>query len=151
QVEYEGPNAAPVVLAGGAGANNAEGAPAGGGRGGYDWCNNGGPGRGFGDSTRAPTSPNANDSTRTPPKLTAERPGLYRSENKGRTWTLVSNCDGRPLYFSNIRVDPTNDKTIYVANTRAAKSVDGGKTFVNIDEGLGYGNENVDQHAYWID
>ena len=63
----------------------------------------------------------------------------------------MSNCNGRPLYFSNIRVDPTNDKVIFVANTRAAKSLDGGKTFIGIDEGLGFGNQTVDQHAYWID
>ena len=81
----------------------------------------------------------------------ARGPGIYRSENKGRTWTLVSNCNGRPMYFSNIRVDPTNDKVLFVANTRAAKSLDGGKTFIGIDEGLGFGNQTVDQHAYWID
>ena len=91
------------------------------------------------------------DTTRKPPALSNQRPGLYRSENKGRTWTLVSNCNGRPMYFSNIRVDPTNDKVIFVANTRAAKSLDGGKTFIGIDEGLGFGNQTVDQHAYWID
>ena len=130
-----------------------EGAPAGGGRGGYDWCNNGGPGRGFGGGAGGGGAPNAAppDTTRKPPALNNQRPGLYRSENKGRTWTLMSNCNGRPLYFSNIRVDPTNDKTIFVANTRAAKSLDGGKTFIGIDEGLGFGNQTVDQHAYWID
>jgi hypothetical protein len=55
------------------------------------------------------------------------------------------------MYFSNIRVDPTNDKVIFVSNTRGAKSLDGGKTFIGIDEGLGFGNQTVDQHAYWID
>jgi photosystem II stability/assembly factor-like uncharacterized protein len=148
QIENEGTEPAAANAPG-----NAEGAPAGGGRGGYDWCNNGGPGRGFGGGAGggggAPTPPV--DTTRKPPALSSQRPGLYRSENKGRTWTLVSNCNGRPLYFSNIRVDPTNDRTLYVANTRAAKSIDGGKTFVGIDEGIGFGNEMVDQHAYWID
>src|SRR5262245_56377614 len=148
QVENEGAEAPPPV----APADSTAGVGGGGGRGGYDWCNNGGPGRGFGGGGGA-GAPDAApvDTTRKPPALNNQRPGLYRSENKGRTWTLVSNCNGRPLYFSNIRVDPTNDKTIFVANTRAAKSLDGGKTFIGIDAGLGFGNETVDQHAYWID
>ncbi len=116
---------------------------AGAGRGGYDWCNNGGRGRGFGGA--APPS-----DTLRPPALSRARPGLYRSENKGRSWTLVSNCNGRPMYFSNIRIDPTNQNVVYLANVRGTKSLDGGKTFVTIDEGLGFGNQTVDQHAYWI-
>jgi len=145
QIENEGPDsaagAAPV----------AEGAPAGGGCGGYDWCSNGGPGRGFGGAGGggAPTPPA--DTTPKPPALSTSRPGLYRSENRGRSWKLVSNCNGRPLYFSNIRVDPTNDKTVYVANTRAAKSTDGGNTFIGIDEGLGFGNQKDESRQYWID
>jgi hypothetical protein len=83
--------------------------------------------------------------------LSSARPGIYRSDNKGRSWTLVSNCNGRPMYFSNIRIDPTNPNVLYVANVRAAKSLDGGRTFITIDEGLGFGNQTVDQHAYWID
>lgn len=117
----------------------------GGGRGGYNWCDNGGPGRGFGGRGGA-----APDSTQKPPALNPAQPGIYRSENKGRTWTLVSNCNGRPMYFTNIRVDPTDDKTLYVSNVRGSKSLDGGKTFIGIDAGLGFGNETVDQHAYWI-
>src|SRR3954470_13789241 len=45
-----------------------EGAPAGGGRGGaYDWCNNGGPGRGFGAGRGG--APVPTDTVRTPPAL----------------------------------------------------------------------------------
>lgn len=130
QVETDGGDSAAVVLGGGRG-------------GGYDWCNNAGPGRGFGAGPGADTLK--------PPPLSSARPGIYRSDNKGRTWTLVSNCNGRPMYFSNLRVDPTNANVLYVANVRAAKSLDGGRTFITIDEGLGFGNQTVDQHAYWID
>jgi photosystem II stability/assembly factor-like uncharacterized protein len=142
QTPGEGGTAAPA----GEGALDAQG----GGRGGYDWCNNGGPGHGFAVAAGGAAGA-AGPANRTPPALSAARPGLYRSENAGRSWTLVSNCDGRPLYFSNIRVDPTDDKVIYLANTRAAKSVDGGRIFTGIDEGVGFGNEMVDQHAFWID
>ena len=141
QIENDGADSISTVLGGAGG---------GGGRGGFDWCSNGGPNKGFGGGgplgAAAPS-----DSARKAPPLSAYRPGLYRSEDKGTTWTLVSNCNGRPMYFSNIRVDPTNDKTVYLANVRATKSLDGGKTFAPIDEGLGSGNEMVDQHAFWID
>ena len=130
QIETDGGDSASVVLGGGRG-------------GGYDWCNNAGPNRGF--AGNAPPS-----DTLKPPAASRARPGIYRSENKGRSWTLVSNCNGRPMYFSNIRIDPTNANVLYVSNVRAAKSLDGGKTFITIDEGLGWGNQTVDQHAYWI-
>ena len=119
----------------------------GGGRGGFDWCNNAGPGHGF-----AAAAPGArSDSSRVPPALSAARSGVWRSQNKGRTWTVVSNCDGRPMYFSQIRVDPTNDNRVYVAGLKESRSEDGGHTFFAMDEGLGFGNETVDQHALWID
>ncbi len=123
----------------------------GGGRGGYDWCTNGGPGRGWGRGGGGAPGAAPVDTNAPAPALSKARPGVYRSENKGRTWTIVSNCNGRPMYFSQIRVDPTNDKTIYVGNVRASKSLDGGKTFIGIDEQTGFGNETVDNHALWID
>ncbi len=56
------------------------------------------------------------------------------------------------MYFSQIRVDPTNDKVVYVAGLPWAKSLDGGKTFVTLDEAGGNGEPgHVDQHAIWID
>ena len=91
------------------------------------------------------------DTMAPPPALSKNRPGVYRSQDKGKTWTLVSNCNGRPMYFSQIRVDPTNANTVYVGNVRSSKSLDGGKTFIGIDEQVGYGNETVDNHAIWID
>ena len=126
----------------------------GGGRGQFDWCNNGGPshgfptGRGFGGQPAEP-QPQLN---RTPPALDAARGGVFRSDNKGRTWTLVSNCNSRPMYFSQLRVDPSSDRTLYVAGLPVAKSLDGGKTFATLNEAGGYGDPaHVDQHAIWVD
>ena len=123
----------------------------GGGRGNaYNWCNNAGPGQGFpigrfgGPPDQAPP--------RVPPKLDPADGGVFRSEDKGKTWTLVSNCNSRPMYFSQLRVDPSNDKTIYVAGLPVAKSLDGGKSFATLDEAGGNGDPgHVDQHAIWID
>jgi photosystem II stability/assembly factor-like uncharacterized protein len=125
-------------------------AVAGGGRGGYNWCENGGPGRGWGRGGGGAPGGAPVDTMAPPPPLSRARSGIYRSENKGRTWTLVSNCNGRPMYFSQIRVDPTNPNTIYTGNVRASKSLDGGRTFIGIDDQTGFGNETVDNHAFWI-
>src|SRR5204863_3918818 len=94
--------------AGQAGQAGAEEPPAGGGRGGpsFDWCNNAGPTHGYiapgpGGTLRPPPPGFA------PPPLDVKRGGIFRSENKGQSWTLMSNCNARPMYFSQIRVDPT--------------------------------------------
>ena len=58
--------------------------------------------------------------------------GLYRSEDRGQTWTLV-NADGklgtRPFYYNTLGVDPTNADIVYVGNEDWFKSADGGKSF----------------------
>jgi photosystem II stability/assembly factor-like uncharacterized protein len=136
--------------AGGAGQPGGGG---GGGRGGpsFDWCNNGGPTRGYqaggggGEGAQPPAG-------WTPPGLDIRRGGIFRSENRGETWTHITNCNARPMYFSQLRIDPTNDKTIYVAGLPVAKSLDGGKTFATLDAAGGNGSPgHVDQHAIWID
>ncbi len=135
---------AAVIGATGAGAAGRGGAAApalaaafGGGRGGFDWCNNG---------ARLATD------TTTPPKLDAAKGGIFRSDNKGRSWNLQSNCNSRPMYFSQLRVDPSNPNTIYVAGLPVAKSLDAGKTFSTLDRAGNHGEPgHVDQHGIWID
>jgi len=132
-----------------------------GGPGAFDWCNNGGPNHGFTAARGGPGGANtaaANANTAaananpTPPALDAARGGVFRSENKGAAWILMSNCNARPMYFSQLRVDPSNDKTIYVAGLPVSKSLDSGKTFASLDDGGGNGTPgHVDQHAIWID
>ncbi len=94
----------------------------------------------------------AADSTPALPPLDPKLGGVFRSDNRGRSFTLVSNCNSRPMYFSQLRVDPQNPNTIYVAGLPVAKSLDGGKTFATLDDAGG--NESpahVDQHAIWVD
>ncbi|HMD34176.1 MAG TPA: hypothetical protein VKH42_04370, partial [Vicinamibacterales bacterium] len=116
-----------------------------GGRGGpsFDWCNNGGPARGYqagrgggggGGRGEAPPQPPAGW---TPPAMDIKRGGIFRSENRGETWAQMTQCNARPMYFSQLRIDPQNDKTIYVAGLPVAKSLDGGKTFATLDNAGG--------------
>jgi photosystem II stability/assembly factor-like uncharacterized protein len=135
--------------------NQAGGGGPGGGGGGrgqaYNWCNNAGPSAGFPIGGRGQQAAEP-QGLRTPPPLDPSRGGVLRSDNKGQSWTLVSNCNARPMYFSQLRVDPSNDKAIYVAGLPVAKSLDGGKTFVTLDESGGGGDPgHVDQHAIWVD
>jgi photosystem II stability/assembly factor-like uncharacterized protein len=76
------------------------------------------------------------------------RSGIWRSNDKGRTWTFMSNENNRPMYYSQIRIDPNDENTVYVGGVNAMKSTDGAKTFENI-QGNGIGH--VDNHAIWID
>jgi photosystem II stability/assembly factor-like uncharacterized protein len=71
--------------------------------------------------------------------------GVWRSADKGRTWTFQSNENQRPMYYSQIRVDPNNPDTVYVGGVQPRKSVDAGKTFTTMS-----GQGHVDNHAIWI-
>jgi photosystem II stability/assembly factor-like uncharacterized protein len=74
--------------------------------------------------------------------------GVYVSKDNGETWTRVNSLNPRPFYFSTIRVDPTDDKLIYVlGDLQIWKSADGGKRFVSGPvRGV-----HPDFHALWID
>ena len=54
--------------------------------------------------------------------------GIYRSEDKGESWTFMSDWNPRPMYASQILVDPSDDQRIYMENA-FSWSDDGGKTF----------------------
>ncbi|MFN0084555.1 MAG: VPS10 domain-containing protein [Blastocatellia bacterium] len=72
--------------------------------------------------------------------------GTYRSEDGGATWKKMSATNPRPMYFSQIRIDPNNDLRIYVLGVSLHISDDGGKTF----RGDGAQKIHVDFHAMWI-
>ena len=72
--------------------------------------------------------------------------GTYRSEDAGASWTKMSATNPRPMYFSQIRIDPNNDLHVYVLGVSLHISDDGGKTF----RGDGANKIHVDFHAAWI-
>jgi photosystem II stability/assembly factor-like uncharacterized protein len=73
------------------------------------------------------------------------RSGVWRSDDGGRTWNFLSNNNNRPMYYSQIRVDPNNDQIVYTLGAGASKSTDGGKTFQPMT-----GPSHGDHHALWI-
>lgn len=70
--------------------------------------------------------------------------GLYRSDDAGASWTMVSRMNPRPMYFSQVRIDPNDDHRIYVLGVELHMSDDGGRTFV------GNTVPHSDHHAMWI-
>jgi photosystem II stability/assembly factor-like uncharacterized protein len=118
------------------GGTGADGGPARGGRGAAgesaDGTAPGGGGGGRGGRGGPPPPPDPNAS------------GVYRSDDGGATWTLMSNQNDRPMYFSQIRVDPVNDQKLFVGGNPAQMSLDGGKTWTPVT------GSHTDYHAFWI-
>ena len=73
--------------------------------------------------------------------------GVYRSEDRGATWTRQSGTDPRPSYYSQIRVDPANPDKVWILGSFAV-SLDGGKTFRSEHTS---DRVHTDHHALWID
>ncbi|MHB1095149.1 MAG: WD40/YVTN/BNR-like repeat-containing protein [Gemmatimonadaceae bacterium] len=80
--------------------------------------------------------------------LTKPGSGIYRSEDGGTTWKYLNRYNNRPFYYSQIRVNPSDDKLVYVLATAMSLSTDGGKTLVQARAPYG---GNYDHHAMWID
>jgi photosystem II stability/assembly factor-like uncharacterized protein len=74
--------------------------------------------------------------------------GVFRSDDRGETWVKVNDLCPRPFYFSQVRIDPEDDRRLYVLGVSLHVSKDGGKTFVSQDAAPAV---HADWHALWID
>ncbi len=75
--------------------------------------------------------------------------GIYRSDDAGESWRRTnseSRVSGRGSDFAEVKVDPRNPDVIYVANTSAYKSTDGGAGFAAWKGAPG----GDDYHTVWI-
>jgi photosystem II stability/assembly factor-like uncharacterized protein len=73
--------------------------------------------------------------------------GLYRSDDAGATWRKVNNVNPRPMYFSQVRVDPNDPEVVFMGGVDLQMSTDGGKS-VNTAAASAI---HSDHHAIWID
>lgn len=74
--------------------------------------------------------------------------GIYKSTDFGETWTRINSFNPRPMYFSLVRVDPTDENVVYVPGVNMHKSTDGGKT-IRADAKTSR-EVHSDYHAMWI-
>ena len=89
------------------------------------------------------------DSNRVYALIENEHGGLYSSDDAGATWKLVNegrNIRQRAFYYTHVFADPNNKDTVYMLNTSAFRSTDGGKTLAQIGAGT-----HGDHHDLWID
>lgn len=100
---------------------------------------------------------NSSDSYGRPSSGTIKGATVYRSDNKGKSWTQVSGLTPEMKkymqyhsatygwVFAQMRVDPNDENTIYTMGLGLNVSTDGGKTYKELDGMHG------DHHGLWID
>lgn len=73
--------------------------------------------------------------------------GLFVSNDAGESWTLINKANEltqRAWYYIEVFADPVNEHKVYVQSAPFLVSIDGGKTFENINGPHG------DYHDLWI-
>ncbi|MHB1223962.1 MAG: WD40/YVTN/BNR-like repeat-containing protein, partial [Gemmatimonadaceae bacterium] len=78
----------------------------------------------------------------------AEKGGLFRSDDAGRSWRLLSDdrlIQSRSWYYMKVVADPANADVVWVLNAPVLRSIDGGRTFQTVPATHG------DNHSLWID
>jgi hypothetical protein len=72
--------------------------------------------------------------------------GLYRSDDGGESFRQVNTNNPRPMYFSQLNVDPDNPDRVYYGGVGLQMTIDGGRT-VATDAAVA---THDDVHAIWI-
>ena len=75
-----------------------------------------------------------------------KKSGIWRSDDGGKNWKFLSNSGDRWMYYSQMRIDPSNPQIAYQGGAPFFKTLDGGKTWQQV-RGVGHS----DHHAIWID
>lgn len=78
---------------------------------------------------------------------TIEGHGLYRSSDRGESWSKRSSHETSGNYYVELVAHPEDVNTLYSMDTYAHISRDGGKSFNNIPKKF----KHVDNHCLWID
>ncbi len=73
--------------------------------------------------------------------------GLYRSDDGGQSWRQMNSVNPRPMYFSQVRIDPRTPDRIFMGGTGLHMTIDGGRTVeTNANPSI-----HSDHHAIWLD
>jgi len=100
------------------------------------------------EGAEAPAGGQAGGRGRGGPQGPSDAPtGLYRSDDAGATWRKVNDANPRPMYFSQVRIDPNDPEVVYLGGVGLHQTIDGGKT-METDVAR---PTHDDVHAIWID
>ena len=80
-----------------------------------------------------------------------ERGQLWRSDDGGGNWQVVSydrHLRGRTHYYTRHAIAPDNDNEVYFMSASFTKTLDGGKTIIDLQGAAAPGGDN---HDMWID
>jgi photosystem II stability/assembly factor-like uncharacterized protein len=72
--------------------------------------------------------------------------GLYRSDDGGTNWRVVNPGNPRPMYFSQLKIDPNSPDRVYLGGVGLWMTVDGGRSFEQ-DAAL---VTHDDIHSIWV-
>ena len=78
---------------------------------------------------------------------TGDRGGLYRSDDGGDSWRLISDdhrLTTRGWYYTHVHADPADPETVFINNVHFLRSIDGGRSFERRPVPHG------DNHDLWI-
>ena len=82
----------------------------------------------------------------------AEEGGIFKSRNHGETWTRVNELNQRPMYYSQLRIDPNDEERVWLVAGSLHRSEDGGGSFEALPMEIEYNTGvHVDHHDLWID
>jgi photosystem II stability/assembly factor-like uncharacterized protein len=77
---------------------------------------------------------------------TSPTTGLWRSDDGGNSWRFVNAGNPRPMYFSQVRIDPNSPDRVYLGGVGLWMTVDGGRSF---EQDAAFVTHD-DIHAIWI-
>ncbi|MXW18688.1 MAG: hypothetical protein F4123_01820 [Gemmatimonadetes bacterium] len=72
--------------------------------------------------------------------------GVYRSTDRGESWEHISTTNNRPMYYSQIWVDPNDPERVYLGGSVLYRSSDGGNNFTPDAAST----VHLDHHTLWI-
>ncbi|WP_419163047.1 VPS10 domain-containing protein [Candidatus Palauibacter sp.] len=82
----------------------------------------------------------------------AEEGGIFTSRDYGETWARVNELNQRPMYYSQLRIDPNDEERVWLVAGSLHRSEDGGDSFEALPMEIEYNTGvHVDHHDLWID
>ena len=105
-----------------------------------------------GDKGRIGLAVSALDPTLVMAVVEAGEGGIFKSLDHGETWTRVNELNQRPMYYSQLRIDPNDEERVWLVAGSLHRSEDGGENFETLPMEIEYNTGvHVDHHDLWID